>query len=355
MRKGEGSPNGEKFNTLAQSGTDNINSHSMQAENIVCNWGTDMNDKAALKGKAKRKTVSQSMSLRLIEAAEKKGNQERVKSYRNTYYCQNNLYSASGRISGQYCKNRFCTVCCSNRKAEIINKYQPEISTWEDPHFVTLTVKSVSAQKLDWILKGIKRAFRQIREKYKKKSQRGTGIKLMGIKSLECNFNPVRRTYNPHLHIIVPNAEIAEILINEWLEKWKSKFTTPKAQFKRRVDSVRRDLVETIKYGAKVFTEPDIKNKGNWQIAPKIYAAALDNIFSALKPYRLFERFGFNIPAKSAPLKRNTMPLDDLENWVFNPALHDWYNTETGELLTGYKPTGRLQFLLNDNFDTELE
>jgi plasmid rolling circle replication initiator protein Rep len=35
----------------------------------------------------------------------------------------------------------------------------------------------------------------------------------MGIKSLECNFNPKTRTYNAHFHFIVPSKEIAEMLI----------------------------------------------------------------------------------------------------------------------------------------------
>ena len=56
------------------------------------------------------------------------------------------------------------------------------------------------------------KAFSIIKERCKKRHQRGTGIQLIGIKSLECNFNPQKKTYNPHFHIIVPNKEIATLL-----------------------------------------------------------------------------------------------------------------------------------------------
>lgn len=83
---------------------------------------------------------------------------------------------------------------------------------------MTLTLKAVPANRLDWALRGIKKAFRQIKDKYKKKGQRDTGHVLIGIKSLECNFNPEKRTYNPHLHLIVANAEMAKILTTEWVK-----------------------------------------------------------------------------------------------------------------------------------------
>ena len=43
----------------------------------------------------------------------------------------------------------------------------------------------------------------------------GKGIEFVGIKSLECKFNPINKTYNPRLHIIVANKEMADILVKE--------------------------------------------------------------------------------------------------------------------------------------------
>lgn len=342
----------KSFNTLAQSGTADSDALPYLSGKMAYGEGSDLTNKDAWKGRAKRKMITQKLMLALVDVVVKKGDMERQKDYWNTYHCQNNLFSNGGRIHGKYCKNRFCTVCCSIRKAEIINKYLPVISKWEDPHFVTLTVKAVPEAKLKRWFYGIQRAFRQIREKHKKRDQRCTGENLIGIKCLECNFNPITKTYNPHLHLIVPNEATAKILIAEWLRKWTKKFTSPLAQNMRRVENVESDLIELIKYGSKIFTEPDRNYKGQSKIPLMVYAAALDTILCAMKPYRLFERFGFNLPKQPKRCKPPEF-LEQYEEWAFHPSLNDWYSMESGELLTGYIPTPQIRFLLG-RMDTDL-
>jgi len=58
-----------------------------------------------------------------------------------------------------------------------------------------------------------------------------------------------------------------------------------------------------IKYGSKIFIEPDVNEKPATGDA-KIYAAGLYNIFDAMKGLRIFERFCFNLPpgSKKAPV-----------------------------------------------------
>lgn len=358
MGKGNAATSQEKFNTLAQSGTADFDTHSLSSGKLVYGAGADLSDKAAWKGKAKRKIVTQKIILSLIEAAEKKGATDRVKAYRNTLYCLDKFYSSDGRVYGKYCKNRFCTLCCSIRKAEIINRYYPVIMSWEEPHFITLTQKSVPAAKLDLWFYGVNKAFRQITDKYKKRDQRGKGLKLVGIKSMECNFNPVARTYNPHQHLLAPNAEIAKTLVVEWQKKWnqgKKKLASPWAQHIRRVENIERDLVELIKYGSKIFTEPDMNKNPKNKTPRMVYAAALDNIFSAMKPYRLFDRFGFNLPPQPKHGVQLPTFLERYDEWVFEPSLSDWHNLETGELLTGYIPPPQLQWILAQSIDTDLQ
>ena len=99
----------------------------------------------------------------------------------------------------------------------MINRYLPVLETWEDCHFVTLTIKAIPAIELPRYCKGLLKVFAQIVEKYRTRSKRGKGIALVGIRSLECNFNPNTRTYNPHFHVLVKTKEMAEILIHEWL------------------------------------------------------------------------------------------------------------------------------------------
>ncbi|MCK5815216.1 MAG: protein rep, partial [Flavobacteriaceae bacterium] len=277
--------------------------------------------------------ITQKMVLNLIDVAKEKGDMDRVKSYWNTYHCQSKIVSSENKLYGNYCKNRYCTICSAIRKAHIINKYYPALKNWKNAHFVTLTVKSVKAKNLKRWIYGMNLAFKIIKNRCNKRHQRGKGIKLIGIKSLECNFNPMRKTYNPHFHLIVPNKEIADLLKKEWMHQWNKTTTlhsSHKAQHIRPVESIERDLIETIKYGSKIFTEPDLKKKAQRNIAPMIYIYALDNILSAMKGYRIFERFGFNLPKE----QKNKSPLkfiNNFDNWEYSIKATDWINTSTGE------------------------
>lgn len=159
--------------------------------------------------------ITQKIILSLIDVATKKGEQDRIKAYWNTYHCQTNIVSARGGLYGNYCKNRFCTLCAGIRKAEIINKYLPVIETWKDPYFVTLTAKAVPACKLKSRIDKMLLSIQKLLSRNKKRHERGKGIRLEIVKSIECNFNPQRRTYNPHFHLIVSTKEAAKLIVKE--------------------------------------------------------------------------------------------------------------------------------------------
>ena len=338
------------FNTLAQNGT----SQGLKTPIIVKGNGSDLNNIKALRGRAKRKMITQAMVLSLIDVTENTGNDERKKGYWNTYYCQNKIYTANGRLFGKYCKNRFCTLCCSIRKAEIINKYLPVIQTWSDPYFLTLTIKARSLVNLNKFMKGVLKAFQLINSKYRKRNIRGKGIKLMGVKSLECNFNPVKRTYNPHLHLIVPNKEIGEILIVKWLKIWGPKFTPRAGQHSAPVKDREKALIEIIKYGSKIFTEPDVNKKSKSSGTAKIHVAALDNIFKAMKEIRIFERFGFNLPKDLDLYKTGASLVSDYDEWIFDPQKFDWLNLADEKCLSEYIPLLELKNLLENSIDKDI-
>ena len=111
------------FNTLAQNGTSIYDNNAA----IIKGNGTDLNNGKASKGRAKRKMITQKMALSLIDVCNKNGTTERKQAYWNTYHCQSKIVTKDGKLYGNYCKNRFCTLCCSIRKAELINKYLPKL------------------------------------------------------------------------------------------------------------------------------------------------------------------------------------------------------------------------------------
>ncbi|MDD7886126.1 protein rep [Flavivirga sp. 57AJ16] len=323
--------------------------------NVMVNGeGSDLSKVDALKGRAKRKTITQIMMLKLIEIAQEEGEPELEKSYWNTYYCQQNLFTADGRLYGKYCKNRFCTLCCSIRKAELINKYYPILKQWKEPYFLTLTVKSCNAYNLPRYIKKFIFGFQRITEKHRKRFQRGKGKRLMGIRSLECNFNPVKKTYNPHFHIITKDKETAQVLLSEWLELWTPRFAKRPAQNMQRVDDLESGLIEIIKYGSKIFTEPDLKKRSNKKGNAQIYIKALNTILTGMKGKRIFDRFGFNLPKSLNTEEIPAKLLSDYNEWEYDIASADWINILTGEKLCGYELPPYLNAVLENNINSSL-
>ena len=173
------------LDTLAQSGTTFTGKPSLEISGI----GSDISNKSVLMSRAKKKLITQKVVLSLIDIAKKKGNKIMEKTFWNTYHCLNNVVVSNNRLYGRYCGNRICTFCTAIRKAKLMNHYLPILQSWEKPYLVTLTVRSCYAKDLDSRMCAMKRAFRKILAKCKKRHQRGQGPKLVGIKSLEYNFS----------------------------------------------------------------------------------------------------------------------------------------------------------------------
>lgn len=297
---------------------------------------------------AKRKLITIKIVFELIKIAEAKNDYILVHTLWNIYHCLERIVISENKIYGNYCKHRFCTYCSGIRKAEYINKYYETISKWHDIHFLTLTSSSCPAYLLEETINKNIKNFTTIKDRLKKRHQRGTGIKPLGLRSLECNFNPIKRTYNPHYHILVPSYEIAYLLRYEWMKVWGKKYTNIEGQHIVKVDNVDSKLIELIKYGAKIISRP----KGS-KISRKVYIAALYNIISAMQGHRLFCSFGFRLPQK-AQIKTPQKLAIDYEELMYSTQDNDWIDVNNGNPLTGFTPSSYLENKLN-NMDLKLE
>jgi hypothetical protein len=112
-------------------------------------------------------------------------------------------------------------------------------------------------------------------------------------------------------------------------------------------------LRETIKYSSKIFTDFDARQKG--KLPKGIYVAALDNIYQAMKPYRQFERFGFNLPKQAKNRQIKSISTAECKDFVFAPEVYDWVNPQNSEGLTGHTPSAELLWLLSENVDLDLQ
>jgi hypothetical protein len=82
------------FNTLAQNGT----AFTDKGPIIIRGNGSDLSISKSIKGKAKRKLITQRMVLGLVDVSHKFGCVDIRKGYWNTYHCQNRVYTANGRV-----------------------------------------------------------------------------------------------------------------------------------------------------------------------------------------------------------------------------------------------------------------
>jgi hypothetical protein len=122
----------------------------------------------------------------------------------------------------------------------------------------------------------------------------------------------------------------------------------------KRVSNKLTILIELIKYGSKIFTEPDIEKKTKVKGRERLYVAALNNIFDSMKGFRIFERFGFNLP-KGKTINIGASIINQFDEWKFDSKYFDWLNTENGKPLSNYKPLSELIHLLENNIDTSLK
>ncbi len=73
-----------------------------------------------------------------------------------------------------------------------------------------------------------------------------------------------------------------------------------------------------------------------------------------MKGHRLFGSFGFSLP-KTEKEEPNSRLSTNYDEWEFNEFIHDWFNPETGQLLTNYQLPPELSNLFQNNIDNQLE
>jgi len=345
------------FNTLGQSRTANFD-NTLQSL-IITGVGTDLIDNPSLLKRANKKVITNALVMALVDISKESGELDWTKRYWNSYHCQTKLIGYKNKFYTKLCRNRWCATCYGIRKAELLNKYYDELLKWEEPHLLTLTLKSVGANQLDERINDMVKAFVRIKDRCNKRRKRSNAMKIMGLKSLECNYNANRRWYNPHFHIITPNRQIALYIKQEWKNEWNkySYLASENAQDIRIIENIESGLIEVIKYGAKMLSEPDPnkkrkRQKGNLN-GLSIYANGLHTIYKAFDNHQLFKSFGFSLPNQELKTT-STQLIFNYDVWKYRINDMDWVNTSTGKYLTDYELDANLDYILKTSIDKVL-
>jgi len=342
------------LDTLANKGTSASDKYNSEGLHKFEGEGTS---KESMKKRPTKKMLDQHIALALINVAKRNGDDFMLNKYWNTWHCFDTIKTNGDRAFGNYCKNRFCSVCNGNRKARLIRQYKPIIEQWEEPYFLTLTRKSVKKPFLLKTINDNNRKFRTIINRLKKRHQRGKGPKIVALRSTECNYNPVEGSYNPHFHIITENREIGRLLLIEWLKEQNKnqseKIARPSGQHLVKIKDREKNLIEVIKYGVKVLTDPDMKKGKNRTQLPIIYAAAMHEIHKAFSGKNLLSKYGFSLLQSDHEAKVQYVEDSKVKTWSYDPQISNFIEEETGEVMypNKYLPSPEMEYLAKERID----
>lgn len=257
-------------------------------------------------------------------------------AYENTLLCGSELLRSGDKIKSVhgYCKNRWCMVCNRIRTAKNIDKYLGILQGWSNKQFVTLTIPNVQVDRLVGGIASMETGFKIIRERYGKRFRRGGSIQFQGLRKLEVTYNPVRNDYHPHYHLVISDLDFANTLVCDWLEIMPG--TNRGAQDVRPADE--RSTKELFKYFTKL-----ISSRTSSQVKRGVYVENLDWIFRAIRGRRTFQNFGFTCNDVVSVVQEDiTAVKGEIDNEMFytwQQEFTDWVSVDTGDMLTGYKPS----------------
>lgn len=292
-----------------------------------------------LRKRARAKGLSQAVAERLVGLGDSTPLRH---SYMATLACAGTLRQDGATLAGKYCGNRWCLVCNRIREAKLCLAYGPELKSWGDAWFLTLTLPNVKGAALHAevrrILKDLKAVCRAVR--------RTDGFAFRAVRKIEITWSLSRGDYHPHLHLVIDSRAAGDAMLGRWLAMHPN--ASPTAQDIRPAT----DLVELFKYTTKLCTKIDGK-----QTTPP--ARVLDTIFKALRGLRSVQPMGFKVaPAVEVVSDADgTLELDastpaplamaQPTEWEWlGGAVQDWVNLETGEVLADHTPTPAHQRLL---------
>jgi len=272
--------------------------------------------------RAKAKHISDPITLKLVDITKSKYDKQ---PFWNTWHCARKLQQSEGKVTTKYCKNRWCIVCNRIRTAKLILGYGDELKKLKNPYFVTLTVRNISAKKLSSEIDKMFLVFTKIRKNFSYYKH-----PLIGIRKLESTVSERYKNHHPHFHLIIDGKENAELLVDEWLKRYKG--TDRDGQDCKKADP--NSMIELFKYFTKMFTKDGV------------YTKDLKVIINALKGRRVIQALGISQIKESDEDVEDIKELesqlykeldaDDRVTWDWNG--YDWINQETGEFLTGYVP-----------------
>jgi hypothetical protein len=291
----------------------------------------DLDPYKVLINRANAKFLTQELLLALIEIR----NQGLAdKGINRALGCGSFIKIDQEGIKSRFCGNRFCLVCNRIRTAQLYSMYEAPLKALPDLHFVTLTIKNPTKDKLKSCIQGMYRDFKLLKDALRKQK-----IKLKGLRKLEITYNDQENTYHPHYHLIISGQFEAENLVESWLDY--NETAVKVAQNIKKADE--KALKELFKY----FT----KLKSNNSYSEKITISALNHIINSIVRVRIFQPVG--IKALKPPKKQLEKPQEAFEPFYYDWTRDNWYDATGSPLLVNFRIYPKTA-TFSQNFDKTL-
>ena len=143
----------------------------------------------------------------------------------------------------------------------------------------------------------------------------------------------------------------------EWLkEQNKGQFeriASYVGQYLVKIKDREKNLIEVIKYGVKVLTDPDMKKGKNRTQLPIIFAAAMHEIHKAFSGKNLLSKYGFSLPQSDNEAKEQYVEDSKVKTWAYDPQISNYIDEETAEVMypNKYLPSPEMEYIAKERID----
>lgn len=277
--------------------------------------------------KLEKRAKAKSLTLPLVRELSKLKTSPLQTAYERSLSCCSTIEVRGGVATSRYCNGRWCMVCNRIRTGKLINAYEPILSRFNEPVFLTLTAPNVSGENLSNEVGRLQSTIRKIHDVLRKK-----GVKVKGIRKLETTWNE-NTLYHPHFHFIIDGWDTASMMLDEWMKR------NPKAN--RGGQNIQKATEESIKELFKYFTKIVTKE----EVYP---IKVLDTIFRSMKGRRVFQSSNLKLNVSEDIEELQSEEAVNVSNgyYLWDEVCTDWINFGTGEVLSGYKQQPHIRKLI---------
>lgn len=295
------------------------------------------NDPAEARERMAKRRQAKRATLELVKRLDEL---ESPVPYERAFSCCERIDQEDGQLTSKYCNSRWCVVCNRIRTGRHVNNQLPVVRSWEDSHLVTLTVPNLAWGGGSKAAGRLRSCYEEMLRRFnlaKRSINRKHGLDFRALRSFEVVWNEEREELNTHWHVVVPSAEIAEALVEEWMARCSE--ASRAAQDVRPMGDAESDLLEVCKYVTKII--------GGTEGEPAYPIEVLDAIFRGLKGKHLTQSIGYSPEEFGGDDDRQIEEMEDLEHrmtafrrpgedleWNWEEDVGDWVDRKTGEMLT---------------------